>query len=183
MNKSESALLVAQSCHSDSFQPPRTVAHQAPPSMGFCRQEYWSGLPCPSLGDLPNSGIESRYPASQVDSSLVRPSSHIISPGAAQSLTADSWEDPSEPQRRRKHQHVCGGIPKPSCYTSLPKDTFTLKFVTFLSKMYGVAPLVNNPPAKRENWVQSLGWEDPLEKGKATHSSILAWWIYIVHLY
>ena len=34
--------------------------------------------------------------------------------------------------------------------------------------------LVKNPPAMRETWVQSLGWEDPLEKGKATHSSILA---------
>ena len=38
-----------------------------------------------------------------------------------------------------------------------------------------VAQLVKNPPAMRETWVQSLGWEDPLEKGKATHSSILAW--------
>ena len=38
-----------------------------------------------------------------------------------------------------------------------------------------VAQLVKNPPAMRETWVQSLGWEDPLEKGKATDSSILAW--------
>ena len=38
-----------------------------------------------------------------------------------------------------------------------------------------VAQLVKNPPGIRETWVQSLGWEDPLEKGKATHSSILAW--------
>ena len=38
-----------------------------------------------------------------------------------------------------------------------------------------VAQLVKNPPAMPETWVQSLGWEDPLEKGKATHSSILAW--------
>ena len=38
-----------------------------------------------------------------------------------------------------------------------------------------VAQLVKNPPAMWETWVQSLGWEDPLEKGKATHSSILAW--------
>ena len=38
-----------------------------------------------------------------------------------------------------------------------------------------VAQLIKNPPAMRETWVQSLGWEDPLEKGKATHSSILAW--------
>ena len=38
-----------------------------------------------------------------------------------------------------------------------------------------VAQLVKNPPAMWETWVLSLGWEDPLEKGKATHSSILAW--------
>jgi len=38
-----------------------------------------------------------------------------------------------------------------------------------------VAQLVKNPPAMMETWVQSLGWENPLEKGKATHSSILAW--------
>ena len=38
-----------------------------------------------------------------------------------------------------------------------------------------LAQLVKNPPAKWETWVRSLGWEDPLEKGKATHSSILAW--------
>ena len=38
-----------------------------------------------------------------------------------------------------------------------------------------VAQLVKNLPAMQETWVRSLGWEDPLEKGKATHSSILAW--------
>ena len=38
-----------------------------------------------------------------------------------------------------------------------------------------VAQLVKNPPAVRETWVRSLGWKDALEKGKATHSSILAW--------
>ena len=41
--------------------------------------------------------------------------------------------------------------------------------------LFGVAQLAKNPPAVRETWVQSLGWEDPLEKGTATHSSILAW--------
>ena len=40
-----------------------------------------------------------------------------------------------------------------------------------------VAHLVKNPPARWETWVRSLGWEDPLKKGKATHSSILAWTI------
>ena len=38
-----------------------------------------------------------------------------------------------------------------------------------------VAQLVKNPPAMLETWVQPLGWEDPLKKGKATHSRILAW--------
>ena len=38
-----------------------------------------------------------------------------------------------------------------------------------------MAQLVKNPPASQETWVQSLGWEDRLEKGTATHSSILAW--------
>ena len=40
-----------------------------------------------------------------------------------------------------------------------------------------VAQMVKNPPAMQETWVRSLDWEDPLEKGKATHSSILAWGI------
>ena len=43
------------------------------------------------------------------------------------------------------------------------------------SWVFLVAQLVKNPPARQETWVQYLGWEDPLEKGKATHSSILAW--------
>ena len=47
--------------------PPWTAVHQAPPSMEFSRQEYWSGLPFPSPGDLPDSGIESRSPALRAD--------------------------------------------------------------------------------------------------------------------
>ena len=45
-----------------------TVAGQAPLSMGFSRQEYWSGLPFPSPGDLPNLGIKLESPALQADS-------------------------------------------------------------------------------------------------------------------
>ena len=44
-----------------------TVAYQAPPSLGFSRQEYWSGLPLPSPGDLPDPGIEPRSPALQAN--------------------------------------------------------------------------------------------------------------------
>ena len=47
---------------------PRTVAHQAPPTMEFSRQEYWSELPFPSPGDPPDPGIEPGSPALQADS-------------------------------------------------------------------------------------------------------------------
>ena len=50
-------------CVYDSFMTPQTVAGQAPRSMGFPREENWSGLPFPSLGDLPDPGIELMSPA------------------------------------------------------------------------------------------------------------------------
>ena len=53
---------------SDSFVTPRTVADQIPLSLGFAMQEYWSWLPFPSPGDLPNPGIKPVSPALQVDS-------------------------------------------------------------------------------------------------------------------
>ena len=63
MKESESE--VAQSC--PTLCDPWTVAHKAPPSMGFSRQEYWSGLPFPSPVDLPDPGIEPRSPTLQAD--------------------------------------------------------------------------------------------------------------------
>ena len=97
---------------SDSATP-WSIAHQAPLSMGFSRPEYWSGLPFPSPGDLPNQGTEPISPTLQADAFTSEP------PG---NLLQYSW-------------------------ASL------------------VAALVKNPPAMQETWVQSLGWEDPLEKG------------------
>ena len=55
------------------FATPWTVAYQAPPSMGFSRQEYWSGLPFPSPGDLPNPGIEPRSPTLEADALTSEP--------------------------------------------------------------------------------------------------------------
>ena len=68
------------------FVTPRTVAYQAPPSMGFSRQEYWSGVPFPSPGDLPNPGIEPGSPALEADA-----------------LTS---EPPGKP-KRNKRMHFC----------------------------------------------------------------------------
>ena len=64
--KSESESEVAQSCPT-LCDPVDCIAHQAPRSLGFSRQEYWSGLPFPSPGDLPDPGIESRSPTLQAD--------------------------------------------------------------------------------------------------------------------
>ena len=55
------------------FATPWTVAYKAPPSMGFSRQQYWSGLPFPSPGDLPDSGIEPGSPALQADALPSKP--------------------------------------------------------------------------------------------------------------
>ena len=55
------------------FATPWTVAYQAPPSMGFSRQEYWSGVPFPSPGDLPNPGMEPGSPAFQADALTSKP--------------------------------------------------------------------------------------------------------------
>ena len=59
--------------HVRLFVTPWAVAHQASPSMGFSRQEYWSGLPFPSPGDLPDPGIEPRSPALQADALTSEP--------------------------------------------------------------------------------------------------------------
>ena len=58
------------------FATPWTVAYQAPLSMGFSRQEYWSGLPFSSPGDLPNPGIKPRSPALEADTLTSEP--HLL---------------------------------------------------------------------------------------------------------
>ena len=62
------------------FAAPWTIAHQAPPSVEFSRQEYWSGLPFPSPGDLPVPGIEPGSPAMQADAQMLYRLSHQGSP-------------------------------------------------------------------------------------------------------
>ena len=78
--------------HVRLFATPWTVASQDPPSVGFSRQEYWNGLPFPSPGDLPNPGIEPRYPAMQADA-----------------LTS---EPPGKRQRKKTIKPTAPGIPR-----------------------------------------------------------------------
>ena len=78
------------------FKTPWTVACQAPLSMEFSRQEYWSGLPCPPLGDLPNLGIE--HP------SLMSP---VLAGGFL--TTSSTWEAPREIMEILKKGELCSG--------------------------------------------------------------------------
>ena len=65
------------------FVTPWTVAYQAPQSMGFSRQKYWSGLPFPSPGDLPNPGIEPGSPTLQADTLPSEPPGKLPKKGNA----------------------------------------------------------------------------------------------------
>ena len=72
------------------------------------------------------------------------------------------------------------GIERMSLMSPALANGYTVRVCAFLIKddfhrASLVAELVKNPPIIWETWVQSLGWEDPLEKGMTTHSSVLAW--------
>ena len=75
-------LKVKSLSHVQLFATPWTVAYQAPLSMEFSRQEYWSGLPFPSPGDLPDPGIEPGSPTLQADALPSEP------PGKSEMLVA-----------------------------------------------------------------------------------------------
>ena len=95
------------------FATPWTVAYQASPSMWFSRQEYWSGLPFPSPGDLPDPGIKPRSPALQADALTSEP------PGKPynMSLVAFFWSQVSHLHNNLVPSHIlfscliCQAIP------------------------------------------------------------------------
>ena len=86
-------------CHVQFFVAPWTVAYQAPPSMGFSRQEYWSGLPFPPPGDLPDPGIKPRSPTFQADALTSEP------PGKPETSSLDL-----KPCRNTQVLHTCKGL-------------------------------------------------------------------------
>ena len=68
-----------------------TVAHQASLSMGFSRQEYWSGLPCPPRGDLPELGTEPTPPMSSALQAEIHPSPYFFLPSSQLLKTSPLW--------------------------------------------------------------------------------------------
>ena len=100
------------------FEIPWTVAHQVPLSMGFSRQEYRTGLPFPSPGDLPNPGIKPRSPTLRADFLPSEPPGKLI-------------------KKDRIHIHILmsakslrscpipsGGLPTPGAHPRCPPDSF-----------------------------------------------------------
>ena len=106
-------LLLSRSVVPSSFTTPWTVARQAPPSMGFSRQEYWIGLSFPSPGDVPDPGIEPMSPALQTDSLLL---SHQRSPASSwsKSILSSVWWQSSFP-----------------AYFSPKKELFSISWIFF----------------------------------------------------
>ena len=83
--------MVSRSVVSDSLRPHGLQLARLLCPWGFSRQEYWSGLPCPPPGDLPNPGIEPRSPALQVDSLLSEPDREVISHNLLRENIVNTW--------------------------------------------------------------------------------------------
>ena len=137
------------------FATPWTTAYQAPLSMGFSRQEYWSGVPSPSPAKMwkqckcPKTGehINKMWYISTMEYYSGCPNSSV-----GKESTCNGGDLGLIPGLGRSTGE---GIGYPLQYSR--------------------TQLVKNLPALQETWVWSLGWEDPPETEKATHSSILAW--------
>ena len=143
----------------------------------FFQQEYWAAMPSP--GDFP--GIEPTSPALQVDD---LPLSHQESPGNNSTCPKHSkfkitrqisakFENSTFMLRVENHTTYLLTLIKINSGKQTTKAWNKSVFLKVWASL--VAQLVKNPPAMQETWVQFLGWEDPLEKGTATHSTILAW--------
>ena len=164
-----------------------TVARQAPLSTGFSRQEYWSGLPCPSLGDLPDSGVEPVLLTSlhwQVDSSPLAPAGKLriyvsSSVQFSRSVVSDALQ-PHEPQHTRPlcppptpgvHPNPCplsrwchptissSVVPFSSCLQSFPASGYFPMSQLFASggQSIGVSASTSVLPMNTQDW-SPLGW-------------------------
>ena len=164
-----------------------TVARQAPLSTGFSRQEYWSGLPCPSLGDLPYPGVEPVLLTSlhwQVGSSPLTPVGKLriyvsSSVQFSRSVVSDSLQ-PHEPQHTRPpcppptpgvHLNPCplsrwchptissAVVPVSSCLQSFPASGYFPMSQLFASggQRIGVSASTSVLPMNTQDW-SPLGW-------------------------
>ena len=180
---------------SDSLWPyGRYVVHQAPLSMGFSRQEYWSGLPCRPPGDLPDVDFQLLSLMSPAFSGGFLTMSHLSSPvivlHSALHVTATFNTLPnlfyvSFYVGIYIYTYICIYILSMylSLYIFISFSVYIfLIYIIYISYIFILGfpggSAVKNLPAMQEpqeTWVWSLGREDPLEEGMSTHSSIIAW--------
>ena len=146
------------------FVSPWTIARQALLSMGFSRQEYWSGLPFPSPGDLSNPGIEPRSPALQPHSLPSEPPGKTLTFLILYSYLQMKLYTKEENRGLRF-----------SLFFFWVVFSFTIVVSVCITQASHIPQMVKNLPAMKETQVLFLGWEKPLKKGIPIHSSILAW--------
>ena len=132
--------------HAQLLQSCLTLCNLMDCSLSGSRQEYWSGLPYSLPWDLPDPGIK------------------IVS------SATPSMQVGSLPLSHQGNLYIQWNSSKTETESQIQKTNQWLPLGASL-----VAQLVKNFPAMQENWVQSLSWEDLLEKKMAPHSSILAW--------
>ena len=125
---------------------PWTAGYQAPLSMGFSRQEYWSGLPYPSPGDLPDPGIKPRSPALEADA-----------------LTS---EPPGKPDRN---------IPDQIFQNSNESFPWEVRICMGEVVLVVKNPHANAGDIKETGVIRGWVGKIPLEESMAAHSSVLAW--------
>ena len=136
----------------DSLQPQQTIAHQVPLSMVFSRQEYWSGQPIPSPGDLPDPGIEPVSPSLQVDSLPTE------LPGKPKHQCKFSYHIGDKTRRRQWH-------PTP---VLLPRKSRGRR------SLVGCSSWGRQSQTRLSDFTFTFHFP-ALEKEMATHSSVLAW--------
>ena len=114
---------------------PWTVAHQAPPSMGFPRQEYWSGLPFPFPGDLPDPGMKPGSPALEADTLTSEKTSYRDTELQIQVLTSKISREERKPGWKKKGEEAGergkrGGLTDVSCHLQIPRHYGTLPWAS-----------------------------------------------------
>ena len=126
------------------FLTPWTVAYQAPPSMGFSRQECWSGLPFPSPGDLPDPGIEPGSPALQADALQSEPPGklgHVKMGAGSWDLWCASWKA----SRHQVSRQCPRGTPQTWVVLSVWEGEFQEVGAGALCSCHGSTSEFNNP--------------------------------------
>ena len=141
--------MVSNSLRPHGLQPARLLC-----PWGFARQEYWSGLPCPPPGDLPNPGIESRSHALQVDSLLTEPPAKPKNTAVGSLSLLQGIFLTQESSQCLLH---CRQILSKLSYQGSPISIYWGH-----TRASMVAHMVKNLSAMQETQVWSLGWEHPL---------------------